>query len=336
MALTAARFRLIIFTTMSKKILFVRFSSIGDIVLTSPVVRCAKLQLNAEIHFLTKENFKGILASNPHIDKVISIQSKVSEVSQQLLNENYDFVVDLHHNLRSLQVKRLLKKPFASFPKLNIEKWLLVNAHLNFLPEKHIVDRYFETVKSLGVVNDGKGLDFFIPEMDRVTLSSLPETHQNGFFAFTAGAKFATKQLPVAKMVSIINYYRKPVILLGGKEDFLRAESVKGECGNLAYNACGIYSLNQSASILKQSDFVIAHDTGLMHIAAAFGKKIISVWGNTVPDFGMSPYLPGKGSVIIQVKSLHCRPCSKIGFSKCPQGHFRCMNDIDIKSFPKE
>ncbi len=316
-----------------KKILFVRFSSIGDIVLTTPVIRCTKLQLNAEIHFLTKQSFKGIVSSNPHISKVITIKSKVSEVKEILLNENYDCVIDLHHNLRTMQVKRLLKKPSFSFPKLNIQKWLIVNAHLNFLPNVHIVDRYFETVKTLNVTNDGKGLDYFIPAADEINIRTLPATHQNGFIAFTTAAKFATKQLPVEKIIAILRRLNRPVVMLGGKEDVERAAFVQQECGPLIFNGCGKYNLNQSASLLKQSDLVIAHDTGLMHIASAFKKKIFSVWGNTVPDFGMYPYLPGEGSKIIEVKDLYCRPCSKIGFAQCPQGHFRCMKEIDEKEF---
>ena len=97
------------------------------------------------------------------------------------------------------------------------------------------------------------------------------------------------------------------------------------------YNACGRFSINQSASLVQQARVVITPDTGLMHIAAAFKKKIISVWGNTIPEFGMFPYLPDKDSRIIQVEGLSCRPCSKIGYSSCPKKHFRCMNDIDEK-----
>lgn len=316
-----------------KKILIVRFSSIGDIVLTTPVLRCLKEQTDAELHFLTKEAFSNIIAHNPYISKIITIKSKVSEAKTQLLAENYDFVVDLHHNLRTAQVKRLLKKPSASFPKLNVQKWLLVNAHINRMPNVHIVDRYFETVKSLNVKNDGKGLDYFIPEKDEVNLSSLPESHRQGFIAITTGAKFATKQMPLEKIISIIQHLRRPVVLLGGKEDDARAEKIKAECGDLVFNACGKFNLNQSASLVRQSQFVIAHDTGLMHIAAAFHKKILSVWGNTVPEFGMTPYLPGEGSKIIEVKNLDCRPCSKIGYAKCPKGHFKCMRNIDVREF---
>ena len=318
-----------------KKILLIRFSSIGDIVLTTPIIRCVKQQLNAEIHFLTKEVFAGLVLSNPNISKVITIKSKVAEVKKQLQAENYDFVIDLHHNLRTAQVKIILKKPSASFPKLNIKKWLVVNTPINLLPKTHIVDRYFETVKSLGITNDKKGLDYFIPLADQIPTSALPISHEKNFIAFTTGTLKATKQLPLNKMIAIIQHCNLPVIMLGSQNDFELAGKVEKACGEMVFNACGKYNLNESASIIQQAAFVIAHDTGLMHIAAAFKKKIFSVWGNTIPEFGMAPYLPGIGSEIIEIKNLDCRPCSKLGFDECPKGHFRCMNDIDVTIFPK-
>jgi ADP-heptose:LPS heptosyltransferase len=122
-------------------------------------------------------------------------------------------------------------------------------------------------------------------------------------------------------------------VLLGGNTDKAVGEEVVNALGNKVYNACGKYNINQSASLLRQSNGVITHDTGLMHIAAAFNKKIVSVWGNTIPEFGMVPYfgnnLPTNGSIIAEVKGLSCRPCSKIGYDTCPKQHFKCMNLID-------
>jgi ADP-heptose:LPS heptosyltransferase len=94
-----------------------------------------------------------------------------------------------------------------------------------------------------------------------------------------------------------------------------------------------MYNLNQSASLIRQAVAVLTNDTGLMHISAAFGKRMVSVWGNTIPAFGMYPYLPEKfkaNSMIAEVKDLSCRPCSKLGFSECPEKHFNCMRLIDI------
>ena len=311
-----------------RKILIIRFSSIGDIVLTTPVIRCVKEQLKAELHYVTKKQFLPILESNPYVDKRYAIDKNVSEVSSKLKKENYDFIIDLHHNLRSAQVKSVLKKPSASFRKLNIEKWLMVNLKMNKLPDTHIVDRYFETVKSLGVKNDGKGLDYFIPAADEILLKTLPAPFRNGYVGFVIGAKFYTKQMTAEKIILILKKISYPVILLGGKEDFEKGELISKAIGGNSFNACGKYNLNQSASLVKQAKKIITHDTGLMHIASAFKKDIISIWGNTIPGFGMFPYLPGQNSKIAEAQNLSCRPCSKLGYAECPKGHFKCMNEI--------
>jgi len=314
------------------KILILRFSSIGDIVLTSPVVRCLKHQLKgSEIHYLTKKSFVSIVKNNPNIDKVFSFDKNVDEVLPELKKESYDWVIDLHNNMRTMQVKITLGKPSKSFYKLNIEKWLMVNFKINRLPHKHIVDRYFDTVTHPSVKNDLKGLDFFIDRKDVVEISSLPKKFQNGYVAFVIGAKHNTKKLPAEKIISICSKLNRPVILIGGKEDFEEGEKIASQIENL-FNACGKYNIQQSASLIKEAEKVITHDTGMMHIAAAFHKNIISVWGNTIPEFGMYPYLAGENSKIVEVKNLSCRPCTKIGFDKCPKGHFKCMNEIDENS----
>jgi len=317
-----------------KKILIIRFSSIGDIVLTTPVVRCLKQQLpDAEIHYLTKKSFRGILEHNPYISRVHTIDKDVSEVIDALKKENFDHIIDLHNNLRSSQVKMKLRKPAETFRKMNLRKWLIVNFKQRNMILPHVVKRYLETVSALGVKNDEKGLDYFIPAADEVSIAVLPLSHQNGYIAFVIGAKHYTKQLPVEKIISICKKINRPIVLLGGKEDAERAALIEDAAGAIIFNACGKYNLNQSASFIRQSARVISHDTGLMHVAAAFKKEITSVWGNTVPAFGFTPYLPAEGSAIVEVNDLPCRPCSKIGYEKCPLGHFKCMREIDESRF---
>lgn len=311
------------------RILIIRFSSIGDIVLTSPVIRCLKLQLNAEIHFLTKSSFKTINSANPYIDKIHTIDKKVNEVIPELKALNFDYVIDLHKNIRSRQVCRKLAAKSFSFNKINIEKWLLVNLKINRLPDVHIVDRYMETVSSLGVSNDGKGLDYFIPK--ETILPDEMISLSGPFVAFAIGAAHATKRLPTEKIISICKKIKQPIILLGGPSDAEVGAEIEKKAGAHILNLCGKISLHQSALVVQNADSVITHDTGMMHIAAALKKRIISVWGNTVPEFGMTPYLPNnqKNSTIIEVENLSCRPCSKIGYSVCPKGHFKCMQMID-------
>jgi ADP-heptose:LPS heptosyltransferase len=299
-------------------------------VLTSPVVRCIKQQIpGAEVHYLTKKLFLPVVQAIGHIDKIYSIESDIAEVINELKKEGYNFIVDLHHNLRTIQVKRALKKNSAAFPKLNIEKWLMVNLRINKLPGIHIVDRYFETVDSLGVENDGHGLEYHIPPDEEINLSSLPASHSGGYIGFVIGANHYTKQLPVHKIISLCKQIEMPIVLLGGKNDEVKAMQIEQALGAKVYNACGKYSIHGSASLVRQAKKIITHDTGLMHIAAAFKKDIISVWGNTIPEFGMYPYMPGAKSQIVEVKGLSCRPCSKIGFKACPKKHFKCMEQIN-------
>ena len=320
------------------KVLIIRFSSIGDIVLTTPVIRGLKQQLGAEVHFLTKASFRPVLEANPYIDELILMEKTLNPVLSRLKANRYDYIIDLHNNLRSLKVKLLLGAPSSSFDKINREKWLMVNFKIDRLPKVHIVDRYMETVASLGVKNDGQGLDYFIKAEDEVDLKAffqgLPFAQSSSFnyryIAFVIGAAHATKCLPVDKIIRICRQISIPVILLGGPDEMEMGQDIAIESGEHVINSCGKLRLNQSASLVRQAWKVISHDTGLMHIAAAYRKDIFSVCGNTIPGFGMYPYLPeGKGrSSIFEVNGLSCRPCSKIGFNQCPKKHFRCMNRI--------
>lgn len=321
------------------KFLLLRLSSIGDIVLTSPVVRCLKQQHpDAEIHFLTKRGFEDVVRNNPYIDAVHLVNDNAidNDLLSNLKEERFDAVIDLHHNLRTLKIKRALDVTSFSFNKLNIEKWLLVNFKMNRMPNVHIVDRYMKTVSSFGVTNDDQGLDYFITPEDERAVDSLPEHFRKKYIAWVVGAAHATKQLPSAKMISIGEKIKSPIVLLGGKNDAVLSSTIKNALGENVFDACGNFSLNESAALVKHASVVLTNDTGLMHIAAAFRKKIYSFWGNTVPEFGMYPYLPSSlktNSAILEVKNLRCRPCSKIGFDKCPKGHFKCMNEIDEKVF---
>ena len=314
----------------SLKILVVRFSSIGDIVLTTPVVRMLKTQLNTEVHFLTKAPYVLLFKNNPYVDLVFQIDKSINEVISDLKKENYDYVIDLHSNLRTQILRLKLGVIAKGFNKLNWEKFLLTNFKTNILPDVHIVDRYLDTVKFLGITNDNKGLDFFLSDADKVDLAESPKD----YIAFVIGGQHATKILPTAKIISICKKLNKAVFLIGGPNDKARGDEISKASG--AINTCGDHSLLQSAFLIKNSAYVISHDTGMMHIAAAFKKKIYSIWGNTIPEFGMYPYLSDKNSKMIEVQGLSCRPCSKIGFYKCPKGHFKCMQEIDENQFLSE
>ena len=317
------------------KILVLRFSSIGDIVLTTPVVRALAQQVpGAEVHFATKPGYRSLLDANPHIAKVHALGSSLRELVHELRAEKFDYIVDLHNNLRTRLIKLQLGVQSSSFDKLNWQKWLLVNFKIDRLPRVHIVQRYLAAGASLGIKDDGLGLDYFIPPGQEVNLATLPAPFAGGYVAVAIGAQHATKRLPLEQLVQLCQRLApRPVMLLGGPEDAPMSEAImKAVTAISGYspieNGCGRYSLHQSASLLHQASFVVSHDTGLMHIAAAFGKEIFSVWGNTVPAFGMYPFRTEFKT--LEVQGLSCRPCSKIGFDKCPQGHFRCMREQNL------
>jgi len=315
---------------MATKFLILRFSSIGDIVLTTPVVRCIKQQVpGAEVHYATKKGFATLLVDNPYIDKIHYLDGSLPTLVKELRAEKFDYIIDLHQNLRTRLIKLQLGVKAYSFDKLNLNKWLMVRLKINTLPDIHIVDRYMATVLPLGVSNDGRGLDYFIPYKDQVELNWLPPTHQTGYVAYAIGGQHATKKLPVDRMIELCRKIDYPVVLLGGKEDQTAGEAIETALGSgLIYNACGRYNLNQSASLVQGARLVFTHDTGLMHIAAALKKKVYSIWGNTTPAFGMYPYKTPY--VVLEKNGLDCRPCSKIGYAKCPRGHFKCMNEISF------
>jgi len=310
------------------KFLILRFSSIGDIVLTTPVIRCLKQQYpDAEVHYVTKKSYETLLENNPHIDKVFVLENGLNKMIKDLQLERYDYVIDLHNNLRTTIIKLRLGVKSFSFDKLNLQKWLLVKFKKNLMPNVHIVDRYMNTVESLGVKNDNKGLDYFIPEKDEMPSDWLPENFRNGYAVYAIGGQHETKKLPLNKMIELCQTINLPLVLIGGKEDSIISEQLTINIKNIPiFDACGKCNLNQSASIIQNSELVYTHDTGMMHVAAAFKKKIVSVWGNTVPELGMYPYQTD--FEVIENKDLNCRPCSKIGYNKCPLGHFKCMNDL--------
>ena len=315
------------------KILLLRFSSIGDIVLTTPVARCLKQQLGAEVHYLTKEPFVPILTPNPNVDRVFSFKKAVTEVLSLLRAERYDWIIDLHHNVRTLRLKWALGRPTRAFNKLNFEKWLLVNTGIDRLPDSHIVYRYLDTARHLDVKYDGRGLDYFIPPGEELHLPDVsPVLSTGNYFGFVIGATHATKRLPADKIMAVCRNLHRPVVLLGGGAETETGDYIARNAGGHVINLCGKLSLHQSASAVRQAAAVATHDTGLMHVAAAFSKKIVSIWGNTVPKFGMYPFYPDgeNHNTPIENTGLKCRPCSKIGYARCPKNHFRCMNALDI------
>lgn len=318
------------------KVLVIRFSSIGDVVLTTPVLRCLSKQIkNSEIHFITKKAFEPVVINNPYVSKIHTIDKSIDEVIDQLKAEKFDIVIDLHKNIRTLLLKKKLGVKSYSFPKLNFQKWLLVNFKRNKMPDVHVVDRYFDAVKPLGVKSDLLSGDFFLSQKE---LRDFP-LESKTYVSVAIGAQFATKILPVNKLVEIIDQLKSPVVLIGGPTDVERSNSIMELTKNkFVTNTVNKYSLSESATIVSHAKVLLTHDTGMMHIAACFGVPIVSIWGNTVPALGMYPYYPNNTGEfsIHEVPNLSCRPCSKIGYASCPKKHFSCMELQDVDAISKD
>ena len=318
------------------KFLVIRFSSIGDIVLTTPALRCAKNQIpGVEIHFLTKLSMKDLVIGNPNIDQCHFLDNNIEVTIAALKEIPFDYIIDLHQNIRSWKIRKALGVPAFSYKKLSLQKWLLAKLHLNFLPKTHVCDRYINALQHFNITNDGKGLDYFFPKDYNFKAANLPTSHLAGFIAFVIGASYFNKKMPVQKWIELAKQLQKPIVLIGGIEDVAIANEIAAAVPDYIYNAAGKYDLKESASIIQMAQVVVSHDTGFLHVAAAFKKPTITIWGATSPALQFEVYYPA-GTITPHynsiVPSLNCQPCSKQGENKCPQGHFACMRLQNINN----
>lgn len=320
------------------KILVIRFSSIGDIVLCSPVFRCIKNQIpDVQLHFLTKSSFKKVTEANPYIDKFFYYHHNLSEILEELKAEHYDYVIDLHRNLRSIKIAKGLNKKTYTIDKESVRKILLTKFKIDVMRKVHITQRCLETLKPLGVHDDGLGLDYFIPESDRIKEEDLPTSHSAGFVGVVIGASYYTKKLPVNKLKELCTKINYPIVLIGGKEDRFIGAQISAEDPGKIYNACGKFNLNESADIVRRAQLIISHDTGLQYIACAFQKPVLAIWGGTSPRLDVEPYYGSQFKNVGRFPiyeniflDLWCQPCSRYGTKTCPLGHFNCMQKQDI------
>jgi ADP-heptose:LPS heptosyltransferase len=315
------------------KVLVVRFSSIGDVVITSAVLRALAIKYpSATIHFATKMAFAPLVQYHPAVHKVHALDHDFRSFVNEVKSEAFTHVIDLHKNLRTKRLRTALSMvKWYSYDKLNWQKWLYVNLKINRLPRKHIVHRYFEGLKDLDLVYDNKGLDFYLPA--NLTLPEGTMLPKN-YVCYAIGGTYATKRLPIDKLEAWISTSTQNVVLIGGKDDWERTHQL--QFSNLT-NLCGKLNLLQSAMVIEQSEAVIAHDSGFMHITLALNKPVLSIWGNTVQDFGFYPLTktPEQQSTVLEKGGLACRPCNKLGYDKCPKGHFKCM-DFSAQEISRE
>jgi ADP-heptose:LPS heptosyltransferase len=319
-----------------KKILIVRLSSLGDIILTTPVLReVAVFFPGASIEYCTKPAFSSLLEGNPHIGALHTIETPP--------RGNYDLVIDLQNNIRSRRVTSGVNTAkVVRYHKRTWKKMLLVKTGIDITgPYRSVVDRYRDSLERFGMKADGYGCELFPSDADSIFATAVTG---NGtpVLAVCPGARHATKRYPAAKFAKVLTalFEAMPLkaVLLGGKEDSAAASEILAaipeKFRRQVADLSGKTTFLQSAALLKHSDAVLSNDTGLMHMASAFRKQIFLLFGSSVRAFGFLPYrTPFE---LFEVPGLRCRPCSHIGRDACQEGHFRCMNDLQERDITEK
>ncbi|MBK8944204.1 MAG: glycosyltransferase family 9 protein [Ignavibacteriae bacterium] len=318
------------------KILIIRLSSLGDILLTSPLIRSLNNQFpNLKIDFLLREEYKDAVIFNPNLNSVISLNRKdnsLTVISREFLtaksknkvvnlsSQNYDLVIDLQNNLRSRKLSKGISKEILRFKKPSIEKFLLVKFKWNLFKEIiPIPVRYANTIPNFNL--DEKGLEIFIGKSEQIKIDE-------NIIGFCPGSRHKTKMWKEEYFVELGNMFsnfEKTILLFGGKDDKEICEKISNKIPN-SVNLSNDDELLKTAEVMKKCKVVICNDSGLMHLALAVNIPVIAIFGSTVKEFGFAPY-KGK-SLVLENNSLSCRPCSHIGLAECPQKHFKCMLDI--------
>lgn len=331
-----------------KKILLIRFSSIGDIVLTSLLVRVLRKRFpNAFIDFATKSEFAELLRYNPYLNTVIELTSgdwpELRSLGRRIRRERYDVVLDLHNSLRSRYLRLISGVSHVGvINKRLLARTMLVKSGINYYRDAiPVAERYLEAASSLGLQNDGAGLELFLPEeasgkAAHFITSHFPED-DSPILALAPAAKHKTKMWPSERFAdvakSLVNELGARILLVGGAEDSHICVSVAHQVNDAtssgsAVSVAGSLSLLETAAVLDRCDLVLTNDSAIMHIAAARHRPVVAIFGPTVREFGFFPY--GTISDVLEKRELSCRPCTHIGSDACPKRHFRCMLDISI------
>jgi len=323
-----------------KKILVIRLGAIGDVLLTTFVVRNLKKRFpDTDIDFLLKETFSSLIVHNPYVHKVIPIKihagfSNLLQIRRQIRQNQYDAIIDLQNNFRSRFLNWTSQVPLRRTYKLGRwKRFLLVKLKINFMKKsKPIPLRMIETLQDWHVQDDGLGLDLLLDDETKKKMKTVCQKmgmdQKKSFITIAPGASRATKQWIGSRFAEVGKHFLKKdfqVVLVGGVEDKRICESLSNQLDALPINLAGMCSLEETAAVLQNTNLLITNDTGVMHIAAAIQKPVAAIFGPTTDTLGFSPFRTP--SIIIE-RDLNCRPCSYHGTKECPKKHFRCMMEI--------
>jgi lipopolysaccharide heptosyltransferase II len=330
--------------------LIIRLSSIGDVLLASPLIRLLRKRWPAaRIDFLVKREYADLVRFNPHLSSVIEFDARNGRRElrlrrQELRRVTYDLIVDIQGNFRSFLLRTMNARKIVHVNKRRLARFLLVNLKWDvYRVAPPVPIRYMEPLGKIGLVDDGEGLEVFVPEsIVQGVQRRLSETGVLGektVVGFCPGAKHATKRWPLERFselaVRLIDEGGLTIMLFGGEEDRARCAMIEhrviqktGEPARVV-NLAGTLSLLETAAAMDCCDVIVTNDTGLLHLAAARKKKVLAIYGPTVKEFGFFPY--GTESRVFERVGLYCRPCSHIGKEVCPEGHFLCMKETGVE-----
>lgn len=319
-------------------------SSIGDIILTSPLIRqLRKLYPDAAIDFVVRREFAGLLESHPDIQRVISIdvkeQGALQNLKKDIRNSHYDVILDLHRNFRSIYLSVYRgHPPILAIRKNQMKRFLLVKFKLDIYPKsanefRSVPEKYLQAARPLGVDVKDQVLSLHLPEAEKEKADATwQQLAREGFQVVMApGARHFTKRWPPQYYGELIRRLHTEkgwkTLLVGGPDERPLANEIREIAGaDIVRNLCGEVSLLQTLAMIRKAPRFLSNDSGLMHVAAAFQRPQIAIFGSTVQSLGFFPLNPN--ARVLEVPSLSCRPCSHIGRNECPKGHFKCMMDV--------
>ncbi len=318
------------------KILLIRFSAIGDLVLTTAPIRMLRNTYpEAKIDMVVREGLEPLVANNPHLDRVytLPVSARLRDLlslAKELNRNHYEWIFDWQKHTKSYLLSWLVKGRVRRFPKYTLQRFFLVYFKKNYYRKIVPVPlRYLKALERLRVADDGRGLELFIPEAERQAVLQNWPVLQRPFWAFAPGGGRITKRWPARYFVELLTLFdqkiQKQAVLAGGREDVAVCDFIEKELGTNVLNLCGKTGLLQTAAVLERAEGVVSNDTGLMHMASAFQRPVVALFGPTVKEFGFFPF---RTPNIVLEKSLPCRPCSFHGTAKCPLEHFACMANI--------
>ncbi|HEX9282250.1 MAG TPA: glycosyltransferase family 9 protein [Gemmatimonadales bacterium] len=314
-------------------VLLVRFSSIGDILLTTPLVRAlARRHPEAKLVYVTKRAMAPLVADNPHLSAVVTLDpdEPLLHLARRLRALGPTHGLDLHGSVRSAALRLLVPCRWSGYRKRKLARTLLISTKLDLYGRRlPVAERYFEAARRLDARPDGGPPEFALGRgaTERVAqwlgARGLADAR---LAALAPGAAHATKRWPVAHWSALAEHLRAAgyrTVVVGGPEDRGLAQQLV--TAGAAASAAGEFSLQETGALLARSRVVVSGDTGVMHMATGVGAPVVALFGPTVEQFGFFPY---RARAVVLQRALDCRPCSATGTATCPLGHHRCLADV--------